>query len=458
MQEMLFISHSTPEDSEFCIWLASRLEMLGYKVWIDLKNLYGGERSWQKIQQAIKESAKVLLVYSKYIIDDGEIKQSIDDELRYARSFAESRKLKDFIIPLHLDESPYDLVIGLPNINHIQFNESWTSGLSHLKKKLDKDDVQHDEDVSSSLVSWYENSYSTDCQIINKKELYYSSWWGVKDCPGIFCLYHFANSEQAKAVRNSNREIPIALSSNVLSTFEEKISYEVEREGETFDVLPIAVYAYSLDDVLYGFDSEDFPTHKEVENYFKDYIRFLIHCILERKGCCKTPISNKRLAFYRERGKTRFRDEEIYYKFSSQQKPRHKRLGGKYLDKGSWHYAISVKPLLFPVIGVSIQSHLLFTSDGHVIISNDSKQHAYRRNKGKTFYNSEWRDLLLAMLSSLKDSESEIKIQVTYKGDFLKMNLWPETFWSDYGYNDPSSKMSESDLETVSYIEEEEIC
>ena len=133
MQEILFISHSTPEDNEFCIWLASRLEMLGYKVWIDLKNLYGGERSWQKIQQAIKESAKVLLVYSKYIIDDGEIKQSIDDELRYARSFAESRKLKDFIIPLHLDESPYDLVIGLPNINHIQFNESWTSGLSHLK-------------------------------------------------------------------------------------------------------------------------------------------------------------------------------------------------------------------------------------------------------------------------------------------------------------------------------------
>ncbi len=89
MQEMLFISHSTPEDSEFCIWLASRLEMLGYKVWIDLKNLYGGERSWQKIQQAIKESAKVLLVYSNYIIDDGEIKQSIDDELRYAESIGE---------------------------------------------------------------------------------------------------------------------------------------------------------------------------------------------------------------------------------------------------------------------------------------------------------------------------------------------------------------------------------
>ena len=47
---------------------------------------------------------------------------------------------------------------------------------------------------------------------------------------------------------------------------------------------------------------------------------------------------------------------------------------------------------------------------------------------------------------------------MTYKGEFLKMNVWPETFWSDYGYNDPSPKMSESDMETVSYIEEEEIC
>lgn len=35
MRDTLFISHATPEDNEFAIWIGSRLEMLGYKVWID---------------------------------------------------------------------------------------------------------------------------------------------------------------------------------------------------------------------------------------------------------------------------------------------------------------------------------------------------------------------------------------------------------------------------------------
>ena len=53
MKDQIFISHATPEDNEFTIWLASRLEMLGYKVWIDKNELLGGERFWPTIQKAI---------------------------------------------------------------------------------------------------------------------------------------------------------------------------------------------------------------------------------------------------------------------------------------------------------------------------------------------------------------------------------------------------------------------
>jgi len=35
MRDTIFISHATPADNDFSIWIASRLEMLGYKVWID---------------------------------------------------------------------------------------------------------------------------------------------------------------------------------------------------------------------------------------------------------------------------------------------------------------------------------------------------------------------------------------------------------------------------------------
>ena len=41
-RDTIFISHATPEDNEFSIWIASRLEMLGYKTWIDKDvNVFG---------------------------------------------------------------------------------------------------------------------------------------------------------------------------------------------------------------------------------------------------------------------------------------------------------------------------------------------------------------------------------------------------------------------------------
>lgn len=54
MRDTIFIGHATPEDNEFTIWLASRLELLGYKVWIDKKELLGGETFWETIESAIK--------------------------------------------------------------------------------------------------------------------------------------------------------------------------------------------------------------------------------------------------------------------------------------------------------------------------------------------------------------------------------------------------------------------
>ena len=125
MKDQIFISHATPEDNDFTIWLASRLEMRGYQVWIDKNGLLGGERFWQTIQTAIYSSRKVLLVYSKNIVRDGIFKKGIEDELEYAKSLVGIKNDTEFVIPLHIDDSAYNLVIGLPNINHIPFVGNW---------------------------------------------------------------------------------------------------------------------------------------------------------------------------------------------------------------------------------------------------------------------------------------------------------------------------------------------
>lgn len=93
---------------------------------------------------------------------------------------------------------------------------------------------------------------------------------------------------------------------------------------------------------------------------------------------------------------------------------------------------------------------MVFSTDGHIIESNSSKQHAYRRNKGKSFFNEQWRDLLLAFIYSLANSQGNIEIIVTKNGDRLIMNNRPEWYWSDYGYKDPSKKMDIDSIENNS--------
>ena len=114
--------------------------MLGYKVWIDKEGLLGGERFWATIQKALDCSIKVLFVYSKNIVTtEGILRQGIENELEYATSIAAQDGLQDFLIPLHIDNSTYHLVIGQPNINHIPFTNNWADGLKQLLKNLAKD-------------------------------------------------------------------------------------------------------------------------------------------------------------------------------------------------------------------------------------------------------------------------------------------------------------------------------
>lgn len=454
MKDQIFISHATPEDNEFTIWLASRLEMMGYQVWIDKNELLGGERFWPTIQKAINESKKVLIVCSSNILKNGVLKEGIEREFEYANSIASSQGYSDFVIPLKIDNSPFNLAIGLPNLNQICFYGNWAEGLKILKKKLDKDEILFDKEPKSSLLEWYENEYISDCQIEKKKEVYYSSWWSVKQLPLTFYMYQFDKREQAKAIREANNDIPIALLSNVLSTFDGNLNCEIMHNGENLNIIPSNIFQYKLEDILFGFESDHFPSHKDVENHFKDFIRFLIYNILWKKGMIKTELSGKKYVFFQPKYGQKFPYVEFNYPAATMTKSKKKSLGGIYKKgQGYWHYGISLFPILFPYVGVSIKPHLVFTSDGFKPEQNSTKQHSFRRNKGKNFFNESWRDLFLAFIASLKGDSGNIELIVNKEGERMVMGERPEWFWSDYGYKDPSKVM---DIDSVDNVQEEE--
>ena len=114
-RDTILLSHANPEDNEFTLWLALQLANEGYKVWCDLTKLLGGEAFWDDIEAVLRQSAvKVLYVLSRSSNSkDGPLR-----ELHLAQGLAQREKLKDFVIPLHIDDLAFVRTYHLKGAAH----------------------------------------------------------------------------------------------------------------------------------------------------------------------------------------------------------------------------------------------------------------------------------------------------------------------------------------------------
>lgn len=458
MRDTLFISHATPEDNEFTIWLASRLELMGYKIWIDKEGLLGGERFWKEIDGVIrKDACKVLLVYSDNICyenEPGELKTGINKEIELAESIAANERIKDFIIPLHIDNSRFDLFVGSNMLNHIPFSENWAKGFEQLLKKLQKDKVPISNKLEeSSIAKWFENEYINKNDIVDKPELYYSSWWSFDDMPNEFFIYVFENKAQAEVIYKTN-DIPIGKISNVLTSFEGELRTLVQRDNELININPKEKHVISISDLLFGYEKEKFPTHRDSENHLKKLLNQCFFQLMKQRRLYWYELSNKKFAYYYVPNTLRNNRITFNYPYrGNHKKKKTKTLFGKYKSLGNWHYAISSKPSLFPFIGFDLKSHLIFTTNGYQSWDDKNKMHSQRRAKGRRFFNEEWRDMQLAFIQGLKDSNGRISIEIA-KDKLLIFKEWTEMFWADFGYLEPKNKIPQDILNDY-YFEEE---
>ena len=131
----IFISHATPDDNDFAIWLAMRLKACGYSVWCDVFHLTKGGDFWKKIEKQIREcTCRFLPVMTK--ISNG--REGVMQEIAVAKSVGKSLNDKDFIIPLRVDpDLPFsEFDPRLITCNGIDFSASWADGFAELIKNL----------------------------------------------------------------------------------------------------------------------------------------------------------------------------------------------------------------------------------------------------------------------------------------------------------------------------------
>lgn len=439
----IFISHATPNDNEFSIWLASRLEMLGYTIWIDKNHLLGGEKFWQTIQNVIKNNAvKILLICSNNILDtSGNLREGINKEIAFAESISKEYKISDFIIPLHIDRDvPYNAFIGLNLLNHVEFADSWAEGLEQLLKKLKSDAVPLADNAKSLSIfsEWYENEYISDCAIVEKKDIFFSSWLKIKKIPQKLYLYKFHNKPQAFEVYKINSNLTLYQQANQIFTFEDNI--KLPSDPLTGKIKYIEKQGFDIETII----SDD---KKDIVNSLKRLLSNTLIALFESKTLKSYQLANSSYAYYVPRENLK----PINFQYPNTNIKKRKMLAGKYLTIGFWHYGVSFRVITTPVLAVSLKAHLVFTDSMNNIIKDKDKQHSLRRRKGSTFYNKQWMDMLLAFIEYLKNGSGEIKATtIDYKNSTIEFENHTEIFESLAGYNDPKTKMKVDMVENYS--------
>ena len=139
MKDILFISHATPSDNTFAVWLATKLELCGYKVWVDVNNLPPSVDFWNTIDHTIRnEAIKFIFVLSNVSIDSN--RDGVQKELAVADKVR--RQVPNFIVPVRIDNVNFnDLPVEILRLNAIDFYNNWAKGLDALLKYLNDEGV-----------------------------------------------------------------------------------------------------------------------------------------------------------------------------------------------------------------------------------------------------------------------------------------------------------------------------
>jgi hypothetical protein len=142
----IFISHASPEDNAFVLWLCPKLAAMGYDVWADVMRLRPG-RDWErKLEDALRNrSQKVLFVGTQA----GATKPGTRSELQIASGIARRIADESFIIPLRLED--HDPPFSITRAHYIDFSAGWTSGLKQLVESLEADSVRRGPSESNAV-------------------------------------------------------------------------------------------------------------------------------------------------------------------------------------------------------------------------------------------------------------------------------------------------------------------
>jgi hypothetical protein len=442
-RDTLLLSHANPEDNEFTLWLALQLANEGYRVWCDLTKLLGGEVFWNNIEEVVKTRAvKVVYVLSRTSnVKDGPMK-----ELHFAQGVAKREKLKDFVIPLHIDDLPHgDITIEITRVNTVPFAKSWGAGLAKLLEKLEEDKVPKDPKFNRTAVNdWWRTQFSAEQGLSKTPEEYFSNWFPITLPKHIY--FHSLSRKSIGVLEvPSTLPYPAVHDGMFLITFAEAADFEGKLGPE--------MYVAKAGEPLVVADLLAEP-HSIFGKHLFQLLRVAWEQMLAERKLPVYELANKLKCFYFP--KNRVPNDKVFFTGVDGEKTYRAMVGFSTRTnpttgvgvKRYWHYAVQARPLVHPMLAYIFKSHVLFTNDGTTIWESKKKLAAARRSQCKSWWNDEWRDRTLAAATHLCDGADKITVKLGSNA-CLTIPSVPLPFCSPVSYTDPQLLRYSEDDETA---------
>jgi len=399
-RNLIFISHSTPEDNDFALWLGARLASAGYAVWSDVTNLIGGEIHWDSIEEAIREHAiKLISVCSTASVG----KKGFKDELSLALAVEQQHDFTNFVIPIRLGDLAYSsFPAEIIRRNGINFSQAWQDGVGKLIKRLELDDVPRSSAIDAdALSSWAKSLLQIDSDVIASDETLVGNTLSVLQSPS------FINIHQLKAGASLPAEGMLAWPAE--STAQSTCSF-ANFEGRD----PGCLEYFSQVDLAYflenGYERLSVG-RQDAYNITSSILRQAWGRYVQSKGLQGQGFANGRVGYFLPaedgggkrisfKGETGVAGSRALNGFSAK-------------NKVYWHYAPELLPILGKPMSYSVVPHVIFTEDGKTPISDSARAHRLRRRFCKSWWQDRWRDLMLAYLAHFAGGKDTIEVPLS---------------------------------------------
>lgn len=417
----IFISHASPEDNAFTLWLGAKLAALGYEVWADVLRLRGGDDWQRKLEHALRtRAAKVLLVANPRAVD----KQGVRNEIQIASDVARKIGDQEFIIPLRL--APFEAPFLIAHAQYIDFQRGWAAGLAELLDVLSATYKLPRQSSDQSAI-WREVQVIHARTVSATPERLISNWLAIEQLPAKLRFFELrAGAERAAQARIKDAPLPVVPFRQGFLTFA-----RMDELQDHFDPsLPLKLRGERL---LDGFLEDGWSmfdiARVDARNKFSDLARQAIETALRARGLKEFALSGFQTAWWvpldaAPTGKVAFRWDDISGLRQIQGVSAKRRM--------NWHFGVSVAVRTAPLRHARIISRLIFTEDGQKPFEDPAKMHRLRRSFAKTWRNARWRDMLLAFLHWLAEGGAKWRVPVT-SDEALVLTLPPVTWMAPVG-------------------------